>query len=93
LVPLFGAVGWLYLRGGVLIDLGDVMFGISASTRTEPLPGGISLLSSPIPFEAGAEIHWLIPGTRLLLSAIAAGEYQDSSNYYIMGGAGLGYLY
>jgi hypothetical protein len=93
LVPEFGAVGWLYLRAGAMVDLGSVMFGVSASTRTEPLPGGISLLSSPIPFEAGAEIHWLLPGTRILLSAVAAGEYQDSSNYYFMGGAGLGFLY
>ena len=92
-VPLFAAVGWLYLRAGVMVDVGSLMFGISASTRTEPLPGGIALLSSPIPFEAGAEIHWLLPGTRLLLSAIAAGEYQDSGNYYFMGGAGLGFLY
>jgi hypothetical protein len=76
-----------------MVDLGSVMFGVSASTRTEPLPGGISLLSSPIPFEAGAEIHWLLPGTRILLSAVAAGEYQDSRNYYFMGGAGLGFLY
>ena len=93
LVPEFGVVGWLYLRAGAMVSLGSVMFGVSASTRTEPLPGGIALLSSPIPFEAGAEIHWLLPGTRLLLSAVAAGEYQDSSNYYFMGGAGLGFLY
>ncbi len=92
-LPLQGAVGWLYVRGGAFLDLGSVTAGISVSTRTEPLPGGISLLSSPIPFEAGAELHWLIPGTRLLFSALAAGEYQDSQDYYFMGGAGLGFLY
>jgi hypothetical protein len=92
-IPVSGAVGWLYLRAGAMLDLGSVTAGISLSTRTEPLPGGISFLSPPIPFEAGAEIHWLIPGTRLLLSALAAGEYQDSENYYFMGGAGLGFLY
>jgi hypothetical protein len=91
--PSFGMVGWLYLRAGVMLDMGEFTAGISASTRTEPLPGGISLLSSPIPFEAGAEVHWLVPGTRLVLSALAAGEYQDSSNYYFMGGVGLGFLY
>jgi hypothetical protein len=91
--PLFGPVAWLYLRAGILLDLGPVTAGISASTRTQRLPGGYSFLSTPIPFEAGAEIHWLLPGTRLLLSGIFAGEYQDSNNYFFMGGGGLGFLY
>jgi hypothetical protein len=87
------AVAWLYLRAGALVDLGPVTAGISASTRTEPLPGGVAFLSSPVPFEAGAEIHWLIPGTSLLLSGIIAGEYENGNNYYFMGGGGLGFLY
>ena len=84
---------WLYLRAGALLDLGDVTAGVSVSTRTEQLPGGVTLLATPIPYEAGAEVHWLVPGTRLLLSAVLAEEYQDSSNYYFMGGGGLGFLY
>jgi hypothetical protein len=91
--PRFGPVAWLYIRAGILLDLGPVSAGISASTRTQQLPGGIAFLSSPIPFEAGAEIHWLIPGTRLMISGIFAGEYQDSDNYFFMGGGGLGFLY
>ena len=91
--PVFGPVAWMYVRAGVLLDLGSVTAGISASTRTQQLPGGYAFLSSPIPFEAGAEIHWLVPGTRLVVSGIFAGEYQDSNNYYFMGGAGLGFLY
>jgi hypothetical protein len=87
------AVAWLYLRAGALLDLGSVTAGISASTRTEPLPGGVAFLGSPVPFEVGAEVHWLIPGTRLVLSGIVAGEYEDGSNYYFMGGGGLGFLY
>jgi hypothetical protein len=87
------AVAWLYLRAGALFDLGPVTAGISASTRTEPLPGGVAFLATPVPFEAGAEIHVLIPGTRLLLSGIVAGEFEDGNNYYFMGGAGLGFLY
>jgi hypothetical protein len=93
ITPRLGPVTWLYVRAGILLDLGSVSAGISASTRTQQLPGGISLLSSPIPFEAGAEIHWLIPGTRLVVSGIFAGEYQDAKNYYFMGGGGLGFLY
>ena len=91
--PIVGPVAWLYLRAGVMLELGSVMAGISASTRTEPLPGGIAFLSSPIPFQAGAEIHWLIPGTHLTLTGMLAGEYEDSANYYFMGGAGMGFLY
>ena len=86
-------VAWLSMRAGIMLETGPVMAGLSASTRTEPLPGGVAFLASPVPFEAGAEIHWLIPGTRLLLSGIMAGEYQDNNNYYFMGGAGLGFLY
>lgn len=91
--PIQSAVGWLYLRGGVMLEAGSLMVGISASTRTEPLPGGIAFLSSPIPFQLGAEAHWLIPGTRLLLTAIMAGEYENTYNYYFMGGGGLSFLY
>ncbi len=91
--PQFGPVTWLYLRAGVLLDLGAVSAGISVSTRTEQLPGGVAFLGSPIPFETGAEIHWLLPGTSAVLSGILAGEYQNSNNYYFMGGGGLGFLY
>lgn len=91
--PVFGPVAWLYFRAGLLLDLGSVTAGISASTRTQQLPGGYAFLAWPIPFQAGAEIHWLIPGTRILASAIFAGEYRDGNYYYFMGGAGLGFLY
>ena len=86
-------LAWLYLRTGALVDLGDVTAGLSLSTRTEPLPGGVTVLASPIPYEAAAEIHWLVPGTQLLLSAVLAEEYQDANNFYFMGGGGLGFLY
>jgi hypothetical protein len=91
--PVLGPVAWMYLRAGVLLDVGSVTAGISASTRTEPLPGGVAFLGTPVPFQLGAEIHWLLPDSRLFLSAIAAGEYEDGANYYFMGGLGLGFLY
>jgi hypothetical protein len=88
----------MYLRAGVMLDLGEVTAGISASTRTQPLPGGVAFMGWPAPIQAGAEIHWLIPGTRLLISAMAAGEYEPATartaeSYYFMGGGGLGFLY
>jgi hypothetical protein len=84
-------VAWLYLRGGIMLEAGPVMAGISASTRTEPLPGGVAFIASPMPFQAGAEIHWMIPGSRLVLSGLFAGEYEN--DFIFMGGAGLGLLY
>jgi hypothetical protein len=92
-VPVLGPVAWLYLRAGAIVDIGSVTAGLSASTRTEPLPGGVAFLGNPVPFQLGAEIHWLLPGSRLFLSAIAAGEYENGANYYFMGGLGLGFLY
>jgi hypothetical protein len=91
--PEAGAVAWMYARAGLMLDLGSVTAGLSISTRTERLPGGAALLASPVPFQAGAEVHWLIPGTRLLLSGIAAGEYRNADNAYLMAGGGLGFLY
>ena len=68
---------WFYLRSGVLLDLGEVTAGISASARTEPLPGGFTALGSPVPVQIGAELHWLVPGTRILISGMAAGEFDS----------------
>ena len=84
---------WLYYRSGVLLDLGEVTAGISASARTKPLPGGFTALASPLPVQIGAEAHWLVPGTRILVSGMAAGEFDSTTSYYIMGGGGLGFLY
>ena len=53
-LPVLGTVGWLYLRAGAMLDLGSLTAGISASTRTEPLPGGIGFLSSPDPVRGGS---------------------------------------
>ncbi len=86
-------MAWLYLRAGIMLDTGSITAGISASTRTEPLPNGVSFLGTPVPFELGGEIHWLIPGTRLVLSAIVAGEADNPTSFYFMGGGGLGFLY
>jgi hypothetical protein len=61
--------------------------------RTQPLPGGFPAIGSAVPLQTGAEVHWLVPGTRILVSAIVAGEFDSASSYYFMGGGGLGFLY
>lgn len=87
------ALAWLYLRGGLMADLGSFTVGISGTARTQPLPGGFPAIGSPVPFQLGAEAHWLVPGTRILISGIIAGEFDSRTSYYFMGGGGLGFLY
>ncbi len=87
--PAFTA--WMYLRTGLLLDFGQVVAGVSASVRTLPFAAGFPGLG--LPAQAGAELHWLIPNTHLLVSAILASEIASASDFYLMGGAGLGFLY
>ncbi len=86
-------LAFLYIRGGIIADLGSVMTGLSVSMRTQPLPGGFPALGSSVPLQLGAEVHWLVPGTRILASGIVAGEFDSVSSYYFLGGGGLGFLY
>ena len=80
---------WAYARAGMLLDLGGVSLGLSGAFRSRPFAQGYDLY---LPFAAGLEIHWVIPGTQLVVTGGLAGEYRNESDYYIMGGAGLGLL-
>ena len=80
---------WGYGRMGILADFGALTAGISASIRTKPFSAGFDLQP---PYSAGAELHWLIPGTQLILSGYFTGEYAAVNNYYFMGGAGIGFI-
>lgn len=91
---------WMYLRAGLLLDFGQVVGGVSASFRTLPFAAGFPQIAVPV--QAGAEMHWLIPGTHILLSGILAAEFGNPSaatpaekwdGMYLMGGGGLGFLY
>ncbi|MGA2764312.1 MAG: PEGA domain-containing protein [Spirochaetia bacterium] len=86
-------VAWLYLRAGLMADIASVTAGVSATVRTQPLLSGIAAIGWPVPLQLGAEAHWLVPGSRILVSAILAGEFDSRSSYYFMGGGGLGFLY
>jgi hypothetical protein len=81
---------WLYLRGGLLLDLRTFMAGLSISARTIPFSRGFAL---DVPFQTGLEAHLMIPGTQLFLSFALASEIESSSDWYVMGGGGLGFLY
>jgi hypothetical protein len=82
---------WLYLRGGLLLDFGSLTGGVSISARTMPLAAAVPTIAFPV--QAGAEVHWLIPGTHLLASGMVVGEVDDKWNYYFFGGGGLGFLF
>jgi len=84
-----GFYSWLYARAGVLVDLGVVSAGLSASARTTPFGEGFAL---DLPFQAAVELHWLVPRSALFLSFVFAGEFSPPSGYYLQGGAGVGLL-
>jgi hypothetical protein len=51
------------------------------------------VLSIAVPFQAAAEVHWLVPGTHVVLSGIGMGEIEDFENFYFLGGLGFGLIY
>ena len=79
---------WLYLRAGLLLDFGQIVAGVSGSARTSPfgsVPLGIGL-----PVQAGAEMHWLIPNTHLLVSGAPRGRVQQRGGFLPHGRSGAG---
>jgi hypothetical protein len=87
------ALAWLYLRGGVLADLGSVTTGVSVALRTQPFSAGFLAAWSGFPLQLGVEAHWLVPQTRILVSGMAAGVFDSAESYAFMAGGGLGFLY
>jgi hypothetical protein len=85
-----GAYFWLYGRTGLLLDLGTVVTGISASVRSRPFSQGFHI---NLPFQGGFEIHLLLPNTQLYASFALAAEINSLYDWYLMGGGGLGYIY
>ena len=88
----FAPTFWGYGRGGVFLDFGSFMTGLSAAVRTQPFSQGLGLAS--VPLAGGWELHWLIPNTQLVLSGAVTGEYSPGSNggYYLMAGAGVSFV-
>jgi hypothetical protein len=80
---------WGYGRAGIMLDFGAITGGISVAVRTAPFSDGLSL---DLPMAAGAELHWIIPGTQIVLSGGIAAEIDALDSFYLMGGAGLGIL-
>lgn len=83
---------WGYARGGIFLDFGSLVTGLSAALRTEPFNQGFAL--AQIPLAAGLEVHWLIPGTQLVLSGAVTGDYSPDPavGLYGMAGVGIGFV-
>jgi len=84
-----GLFTWAYLRFGVVLNSDLVMVGVSTSLRTEPFDSG--LLIDP-PFTIGAEIHFRIPDTSIVLSFAANALIRRIDDYFISAGPGIGYI-
>ncbi len=89
--PDSALVSWLYLRGGLLLDLGEFSGGISFSARTRPFADGAFSFSEP--FQTGLEAHWLIPGTHLVFTGALLVDFEGISDASVMCGGGLGFIY
>ncbi len=85
--PAFKA--WVYLKGGLLLDLNPWTLGFSLAARTLPFDQGFGLA---LPVQGGLEIHWLIPSTQLFLSGAVTAEARAVNSWYLSAGAGLGLL-
>lgn len=84
----------VYLRPGVVADIGSVTLGVSAALRSTPLTGPAAAQPAiQTPVQAGAEVHWIVPGSSVVLSGFAAGEFERADAFYLMGGLGVGVLF
>ncbi len=86
---------WGYGRGGLFLDFGSIVTGVSAALRTEPFAEGLGL--DTVPLTGGWEIHWLPPEGNLVLSADVESEYSPSpaagATTYLLVGAGIGWIF
>ena len=88
--PEVGFFSWGYGRIGLLLDFGTIIAGLSTAVRTTPLSEGINI---QYPLNSACEIHFMIPETTLYITLTAASEFASTSNYFIMGGFGLHFIY
>jgi hypothetical protein len=85
-----GFYSWLYVRSGILVDVGDFSFGASAVFRTLPFDEGFAI---DLPVQGGAEIHYLVPDTQFFVSGLTTFEFSSPSGFFFSGGIGLGFVF
>jgi hypothetical protein len=87
--PAAGFWMWGYCRAGIVVDAGPLVVGVSSALRLAPFSEGLAV-SLPLP--VGAEVHFTIPGTQIVLTLAAVAEIVDASSFYVMVGGGFGFL-
>ena len=79
-----------YLKAALYGDFRSSTAAVSAALRTSRLDEPFAV---ELPVQVGAEYHWIIPETSLVLSAFAASEIFGSADFYVFGGLGFGLLF
>lgn len=79
-----------YGRCAVIADFGSAWAGLSGVLRTSITTDGVEI---DYPAAAGAEFHWILPGTGIILSAYISGEFDPDAGYYLNSGGGLGLIH
>ena len=85
-----GVSVFTYGRLGAGLDVEGFSVAVSAAARTTSFTTAFAI---QLPFAVGAEIHWLIPGTYVVLSGIAFSEIENAESYYISYGGGIGIVH
>lgn len=77
------------VRAGALLDFGPTVFGASSAVPVR-FPGGET---HPGPVHSGAELHWLIPGSYLVVSGAVFAVFERGETAAWGATAGFGVLY
>ena len=75
-----------YLRAAVGLMSRSVTIAVSGAPRFVVGPGGVRFSS---PLAAGAEFHWAIPESPVVLSALLTMEADSLNDYYFAAGGGI----
>ncbi|MEJ2662547.1 MAG: PEGA domain-containing protein [Spirochaetia bacterium] len=86
----YGFYSWVYGRAGIFYDTTYLLCGLSFSARSAPFSEGFSIA---LPFQAAFELNALIPDSPVYISGIAAMEFNDINDFYLLTGFGLGILW
>ncbi len=78
-----------YGRGAVILDFGSAWMALSGALRTTYRDGGIA---DDYPAYAGGELHWILPGTGIIVSGFISGEMDPASGYFINAGGSVGLI-
>ncbi|RKX88760.1 MAG: hypothetical protein DRP59_11875 [Spirochaetes bacterium] len=78
-----------YGRGAVIVDFGSAWLALSGALRTTYREGKLNI---DYPAYAGGELHWILPGTGVIVSGFISGEMDLDAGYFINAGGSLGLI-